>query len=278
MHLKSLLTSLSLASLIPLNVYALEANASSPTLTQTTAATMPGCVPGKPETSNNYMATKWYRDSVERNAQYHQVFSIGLEKVTRKVAQEKLKNKNWGVIMDIDETVLDNSHYQKDNVLSCTNTTMPTLYANMEQAISTATPGAHNFTCSIQKNGGKVVLVTNRDGTYDDKIQSATLANLQKAGICYDTVIFANGAKDSNKTPRFNAVIAGDYSKIIATKPLKPLHVLGYFGDNIQDFPNIMQADAIKQDPNSDFYTKFGQEYFSLPNPGYGSWEHNQFN
>ena len=54
--------------------------------------------------------------------------------------------------------------------------------------------------------------------------------------------------------------------------------VLGYFGDNIQDFPNIMQADAIKQDPNSDFYTKFGQEYFSLPNPGYGSWEHNQFN
>ena len=146
MHLKSLLTSLSLASLIPLNVYALEANASSPTLTQTTAATMPGCVPGKPETSNNYMATKWYRDSVERNAQYHQVFSIGLEKVTHKVAQEKLKNKNWGVIMDIDETVLDNSHYQKDNVLSCTNTTMPTLYANMEQAISTATPGAHNFT------------------------------------------------------------------------------------------------------------------------------------
>ena len=87
MHLKSLLTSLSLASLIPLNVYALEANASSPTLTQTTAATMPGCVPGKPETSNNYMATKWYRDSVERNAQYHQVFSIGLEKVTHKVAQ-----------------------------------------------------------------------------------------------------------------------------------------------------------------------------------------------
>lgn len=274
MQIKSLILSLSLTTLIPFS-YATDSTSSSTTLS--TAPTT-SCVASRPDTSNNYTATKWYRDSVERNAQYHQVFSVGLEKVNAKVAQEKLKHKNWGVIMDIDETVLDNSFYEKANILNCRNVTMPTMYESMELAVSIATPGAHNFTCSVQKSGGKVVLVTNRDGSYDDKIQKATLDNLQKAGICYDTVIFANGMNDMNKTPRFNAVVAGDYSKIIATKPLKPLNVLAYFGDNIQDFPNITQSAAIKLDANSDFYNKFGQEYFSLPNPTYGSWEHNQFN
>lgn len=274
MQIKSLIFSLSLTTLIQFS-YATDSTSNSAPLStaQTTS-----CVTGRPDTSNNYTATKWYRDSVERNAQYHQVFSVGLEKVNAKVAQEKLKHKNWGVIMDIDETVLDNSFYEKANILNCRNVTMPTMYESMELAVSIATPGAHNFTCSVQKSGGKVVLVTNRDGSYDDKIQKATLDNLQKAGICYDTVIFANGMNDMNKTPRFNAVVAGDYSKIIATKPLKPLNVLAYFGDNIQDFPNITQSSAIKLDANSDFYNKFGQEYFSLPNPTYGSWEHNQFN
>jgi 5'-nucleotidase (lipoprotein e(P4) family) len=236
------------------------------------------CVPGEPETSANYNATKWYRDSTERNAQYNQVFTIGLEKVSAQVKAQKLKKKSWGVIMDIDETVLDNSQYEKQGVLGCSSYNAKAMYTFMEQSISPATPGAHNFTCNIQKLGGKVVLVTNRDGTFDDKIQDATIANLQHSGICFDNVIFANGSKDSNKTPRFNAVIKGDYKDIIAAEKIKPLKVVAYFGDNIQDFPNINQKEAIKQDPNGKFFQPFGQIYFSLPNPTYGSWESNSFN
>ncbi len=275
MRLKSLLSTLAIASLLPFGAFA--ANTSSAPLATDLAAST-GCVPGQAETSNNYNATKWYRDSVERNAQYHQTFAIGLEKVSAKVKQESLKKHSWGVIMDIDETVLDNSQYEKGNVLSCSSYTPQSNYAFMEQKASIATPGAKNFTCSIQKMGGKVILVTNRDGHFDDKIQSATVDNLKSAGICYDNVVFANGSKDSDKTPRFNAVIAGDYNQIIAIEKMKPVKVLAYFGDNIQDFPNIKQSDAIKQDPNSSFYNKFGQEFFSLPNPTYGSWERNSFN
>lgn len=236
------------------------------------------CVAGNAQSSGKYDATRWYRDSAERNAQYNQVFAIGLEKVATKVQKQKLKSNQWGVIMDIDETVLDNSQYEKENILSCQDYTPQSNYAFMERKVSIATPGAHNFTCGVQKLGGKVVLVTNRDGSYDDKIQSATVDNLRAAGICFDNVVFANGSKDSNKTPRFQAVEAGNYSNIIAIHPMKPFKVLAYFGDNIQDFPDITQAEAIKQDPNGSYWQKFGQEYFSLPNPTYGSWERNQFN
>lgn len=236
------------------------------------------CTPGKPETSAYFAATKWYRDSAERNAQYNQIFALGLEKVAAQVKTEKLKKKTWGVIMDIDETVLDNSQYEKQQVMTCEGYNEKNMYAFMEQATSPATPGAHKFTCSIQKMGGKVVLVTNRNGAFDDKIQDATVKNLEQSGICFDNVIFANGPKDTDKTPRFNAVVKGDYKDIVAIEKIKPLKIVAYFGDNIQDFPNINQKDAIKQDPNSKFYHSFGQTYFSLPNPTYGSWEGNSFN
>lgn len=277
MKIHRLYTLLILGSIFSVNSYAAnDLQSSSPI--QISAPAKDTCVPGDAKSSYNYNATKWYRDSAEKNAQYNQIFSIGLEKVTAKVKQENLKHKNWGVILDIDETVLDNSAYEKNSVLSCQNYTSLSNYTFMEQKISTATPGASKFTCSVQKMGGKVVLVTNRDGTFDDKIKQSTVDNLKQVGICFDNVVFANGGSDNDKTPRFNAVIAGNYESIIAVNKLKPVKVIAYFGDNIQDFPNVKQSEAIKQDPNSDFYSKFGQEYFSLPNPTYGSWEKNQFN
>lgn len=228
-----------------------------------------------PATSSNYNATKWYRDSAEKTAQYSQVYAIGLEKVTART--KKMKKGSWGVILDIDETVLDNSEYEKRNVLSCSPYSDKTDYAFMEEKVSIATPGATNFTCSIQKLGGKVVLVTNRNGIYDDKIQQATVDNLETQGICFDNVVFADGDNDNNKTPRFMAIAKGNYSNILATEKLPPIKVVAYFGDNIQDFPNIKQTDAIKQISDSKYFQKFGQEYFSLPNPTYGSWEKNEF-
>lgn len=237
------------------------------------------CVPGNPTSSDNYKAVKWYRDSAERVAQYNQTFSIGQEKIAQKVKKDKLKKGQWGVIFDIDDTVLDNSQYEKDHVYSCDHFTPTTFYAFTESEISTATPGSVKLTCSIQKMGGKVVFVTNRDGTFDSKVQQATVDNLKAVGLCFDSVVFSNGEKDSNKTPRFMSIAAGNYESIIATnKQLKPMKVIAYFGDNIQDFPNIKQSQAIKESPDSSFYDKFGQEYFSLPNPRYGSWEANQFN
>ena len=228
-----------------------------------------------PTSSSNYNATQWYRDSAEKTALYNQIYAIGLEKVTAKV--KKMKKDSWGVVLDIDETVLDNSEYQKRNVLSCSPYNTKTNYAFMEEKVSVAAPGAINFTCSIQKLGGRVILVTNRNGIYDDKIQEATVDNLEAQGICFDNVVFANGDDDRNKTPRFIAITKGDYSNILATEKLAPLKVVAYFGDNIQDFPNIKQTDAIKQTPDSKYFQKFGQEYFSLPNPTYGSWEKNEF-
>lgn len=251
-------------------VLAISANAAEPQPASS-------CIPNQPQTSQNYDATHWYRNSAERNALYRQTYRIAYEKVLQK--SRHYKAGHWGVILDIDETVLDNSQFEKNSILQCQDYQPKLNYDFMDQAVSLPAPGAQQFTCSVQKLGGKVVIVTNRNGHFDDKVMSATIKNLAQAGICTDNVIFASSNSDTNKTPRFEAVARGDYQNILAQKTLGPIKVLAYVGDNIQDFPHSKQSEVYAQDPNhSAFYDKFGEEYFSLPNPTYGSWQSNPFN
>jgi 5'-nucleotidase (lipoprotein e(P4) family) len=239
--------------------------------------TVPHCVTNQPQTSQNYDATHWYRNSAERNALYRQTYRTAYEKVQQKSRANQ--PGHWGVILDVDETVLDNSQFEKDSILQCRDYDPKVNYAFMDQAVSLATPGAKHFTCGVQKLGGKVVIVTNRNGHFDQKIMPATIDNLSKVGICFDNVVFANSDSDSNKTPRFEAVARGDYSKLLSQTRLGPLKILAYVGDNIQDFPHSKQSEILKLDPEGQtFYGKFGDEYFSLPNPTYGSWQGNPFN
>jgi predicted secreted acid phosphatase len=69
----------------------------------------------------------------------------------------------------------------------------------------------------------------------------------------------------------------GDYQNIIATAKLKPINVIGYFGDNIQDFPAMFQNKLQDVDQEDKIFSEFGKTYFAFPNPTYGSWEKNSF-
>ncbi len=230
-------------------------------------------------TQKNYQAVKWYRNSAERNANYIQTYKLAEEKILAKAS--KLKPHSWGVILDIDETILDNSQYSYQNVINHTPYSTVSNYAFMESATSVAIPGSVKFTCDIQKHNGYVVLVTNRNAKYKNSIIAATKRNLEKEGICFDTIIFSNDSStagnNSDKTPRFNAVKTGNYDGIILTKKIPAIKVLAYLGDNIQDFPNILQKEAYQESNNLSYHDKFGEEYFILPNPVYGSFDKNIF-
>lgn len=67
----------------------------------------------------------------------------------------------------------------------------------------------------------------------------------------------------SDKNPRFAAVARGD-----ATPGSGPLEVLAFLGDNILDFPGLSQS---ARDESA--LVDFGERYFLVPNPMYGSWQ-----
>ncbi len=239
----------------------------------------PACRPGEITTANDYMAIQWYRTSAEKNALYREIFSMAEQQVRAKKRFLKLEPQQWGVVFDIDDTLLDNSLHSYENALYCAGQHSIGSTAFFVREVSVPTPGAKKITCDIRKMGGYVSLVSNRDGNQTDprtgkNLLDATVENLKKAGICFDQVVLANSV-NGNKNPRFQAINSGEYpADMIVTRKLPAHRVIAYFGDNIQDFPNTFQQEMKQENPEGQAYANFGISYFVLPNPLYGSWQH----
>jgi acid phosphatase len=166
------------------------------------------------------------------------------------------------VILDADETVLDNSPYQVRITQRGERFNTETYNVWVREARAATLPGSAEFIQLARQLGGRVVIVTNRD----EIVCPATRQNFSALGIVVD-VVLCKPDGPSDKNPRFQAVARGT-----AAPGLPPLRVLMYVGDNIQDFPTMTQelrnAPAAALEP-------FGRTYFVLPNPMYGSWERN---
>ena len=163
--------------------------------------------------------------------------------------------------MDADETVLDNSlYFQRQAERGYLNFTRnwPDF---VREAIAPALPGALEFTRLVRELGGRVVIVTNRA----EALCPDTRRNLENAGIQVDAVLCRPpGSEDKN--PRFAAIEQG-------VEGLPPMRVVMWVGDNIQDFPGMMQPQAVAAPDSA--YREFGRSWWILPNPIYGSWERN---
>jgi len=196
----------------------------------------------------------WFRDAAEQKAVYLEVYREATG--SARLLSSGLPAGSWGVILDIDETILDNSDYQKRQALAGQGFTPDSWNAWILERSATRLPGAKEFIDAILDGlHGRVVLVTNRK---EDQC-SATEDNLRNLQIRYERVL-CDRVGDSEKNGRFNTVIKGEPG--VAA----PLNVLIWIGDNIQDFPVLTQ-----QAPSD--YSAFGTRYFALPNPMYGSWQ-----
>ncbi|MFC4891928.1 HAD family acid phosphatase [Pseudofrancisella aestuarii] len=216
----------------------------------------------------NIDGVKWYHISDEKRAIYLEVYNIAAEKIKAEVESQKLQKGQWGIILDIDETTLDNSLNEYENYK-----TYEFNEDEYNKAKGVSLPGAKMLVNLVHNLGGYVSFVTNRNGEAKGRVE-ATVKNLKQEGIYFDQVIFANGEEKvaHNKNPRFKAIETGKYlDDIILTNKLPAHEVIAYFGDNIQDFPNMTQDNMRKVD--DDGYSMFGKKYFMFPNPTYGSWQ-----
>ena len=200
---------------------------------------------------------RWFRASAEKRAIYLQTYRAASGSILRR--SQGLQPGTFAVIMDADETVLDNSRYQLAHPVY--DETSWNDWVRSERA--ELLPGALAFTQQVHNVGGRVVIVTNRDDKYCD----ATRSNIRALGIVADEVLCKTDPRSGDKNPRFEAVQKG-----IAPSILPPLRVLMWVGDNIQDFPHLSQAIRTQGDVA---FAEFGEGFVVLPNPMYGSWEKN---
>ncbi|MBW3534859.1 MAG: hypothetical protein KY453_06520 [Gemmatimonadetes bacterium] len=223
-----------------------------------------GCAAGPaatatpPGVASQPPAIHWVRSSAEHRVLFLQVYGQAAEAVRER--EGAYDDGRWAVILDADETVLDNSEYQRRRAAAGLGFTLESWNDWVREEAAPALPGAVRFVERVRSLGGRVAIVTNRD----EPVCDATRRNLDALGIVAD-VVLCRQAGEEGKDGRFRAVQEGT-----THAALPPLEVLAWVGDNIQDFPGMGQE---AREAPADALARFGRSWFLLPNPMYGSWE-----
>lgn len=185
---------------------------------------------------------------------------------TASIEQEKMGNYEElppAIVLDLDETVIDNGPFQGHIVKHGKNFNPDTWkeWSVLKDAKPLA--GAVEFLQFARDNGVTPIYVSNRIGGE----KADTIENLKAIGIPADeNVVFLkyeNGHPDwtSDKASR-REYVARRY------------RILLLFGDDLNDFVTVKGMSSKERFAASEGYRdNFGKKWFILPNPSYGSWE-----
>lgn len=174
---------------------------------------------------------------------------------------EVLEPGAWAVVLDVDETVLSNLGHEVERARAGREFERGHWNAWIERRAATPLPGAISFIERVRDLGGVVALVTNRDQSHCPQTED----NLRRQGVPYDVILCRPNGAGGDKGPRWEALREGT-----AAAGLPPLEIVMAVGDNIRDFPPLDQE--LRLEPEEDF-AQFGEVYFVIPNPLYGSFE-----
>lgn len=225
------------------------------------------------EAHENLNATLWMQGSAE-----YKVDTLGKYRQARATLDRALRDRRWtaateqtgdasrlppAVIMDLDETVLDNSLFQGELTKRRMLFSLDLWNDWVARAEATALPGAVEFIAYAESRGVSVFYVTNRTANGE----AATRRNLEKLGVklptAVDTVMTAgeNPGWSSEKTSRRVAVAATH-------------RILMLVGDDLGDFIGASRDTAENRVKAAERHADWwGERWVLMANPAYGSWE-----
>jgi acid phosphatase len=232
---------------------------------------------------DNLNAVLWVQRAAEYDAVSQTVYRGAADKL-----DAALKEKNWdalvpgergnattglppAVVMDVDETVLDNSPYQARLVRDDASYDETTWDLWVAEKKAKAVPGVVDFAKAAAAKGVTILYISNR-ATH---LKDATIANLKAVGMPVkdDSVFlglgtFVKDCEQNGSEKLCRRKLAGEKYR-----------VLMQFGDQLGDFAEIVANTPEGRDGlYAEFEDWFGERWFMLPNPTYGSWEPATFN
>jgi len=191
------------------------------------------------------------------HALYYQAFNwAGL--IVRE-RSELIYEKPTAVILDIDETVLDNSPVAGYQILENVPFSDKLWEKWCNKADAEPLPGSVEFTRLADKLGAEVFYVSNRT----ENLLGVTISNLQKHGFPNADSTHILLKKETSSKELRNSSIRKNFEIILI------------IGDNLSDFDEAFEerfndrAKMLARDQSE----LFGTEYIVLPNPVYGSWD-----
>lgn len=200
-------------------------------------------------------ATLYQQQSAEYKALCYQAFNIAELRLNERL-KDKIE-KPLAIVVDIDETVLDNSPYQAQGILD--HFDYPVKWdVWMNSASAETVPGALEFLKDASARGVKIFYISNRREIYRDP----TLKNLKDLDFpdaVNENILLLTDEKD--KEPRRQQV-------------MQNYEILMLMGDNLGDFHSVFDStDAqVRENFTLENLGNFGKNWIVLPNPLYGTW------
>ena len=224
-------------------------------------------------------AVLWMQAATEYRAIAAQTWRLATERLPALALPGSAALEQWGmdpqrlaalptaVIVDLDETVLDNSFYQARQARARRDYDDPSWNAWIEEAAATAVPGAREFLQAAAAAGHRVFYVTNREcqpaAGEPCPQKAATRRNLVALGL--------PGADDADSLllRRERAEWSGSDKGVRRAWLGERYRIVALGGDDLRDFIDrpIFEARRDELSP------LFGTRWFLLPNAMYGSWD-----
>jgi 5'-nucleotidase (lipoprotein e(P4) family) len=226
---------------------------------------------------DNLNATLWRENSVEYKAN-----TLAMYQLAQIRLDQALADKNWtaateqtgayqdfppAVIMDADETAIDNGGYESWLVKAHKEFSGKTWGAWVGAADAKAVPGALEFAKYADSKGVKVFYVTNRTSDQEE----ATRKNMEALGFPMggnvDTFLTNKEKEDwTSKKGTRRAFVAKDY------------RILLLVGDNYGDFSDdYSKSEADRLASLQANMAHIGHDWIVIANPEYGSFESSPF-
>lgn len=229
----------------------------------------------QPPANDQLDAVLWTQTSIEHELIYRQVFASATRQLDAALADptwdalplppRNLSGLPPAVVVDIDETVLDNVPLNARDILTNQVYSYDRWNTWVDQAKAQALPGAVEFLQAADKKGITVYYITNREHS---QVQ-ATVSNLRLRGfpVAHNEQVLAAS------TPTGHCEQAGYGKNCRRQWVASHARVLMLAGDSFGDFVQAEHNTLAEQRKAAAPYLAWlGQRWFLLPNPTYGNW------
>jgi 5'-nucleotidase (lipoprotein e(P4) family) len=200
----------------------------------------------------------WCKYAAEARALYYQAYNVARDRLEAAIAQNASVRDRLAVILDIDETILDNTPYERRLALG-EEYSLKTWMEWTERAEAPALAGAREFLGYAVSNRVEVFYISNRKTNE----LPATLRNLARRN-------FPMADPDHVLLPR-----ASEGKAACRNKVAESFKIVLLIGDNLNDLSEIFSNVSVSErfgftDQQRE---EFGRKFIVLPNPMYGDWE-----
>ena len=208
------------------------------------------------EISKKEHSLYWQKNSAEYTALSHQAYNVAKFRLDEKLNSEL--NKRPAIVVDLDETVLNNLPYNEMLIDSSEVFTQESWSRWVNKKIATKVPGSLEFINYAKSKNVKIVYLSNR------RVENynPTKENLINLGYPFneDTLMLLRD-ETGDKTARRSSL--NDYEIIML------------LGDNLADFSSVFYKKSNNERIQSvDSLSKmFGDKFIIFPNLIYGDWE-----